>query len=81
MDDEGTTGDEDDAGTEFVEEIVKLVGVAPPSVCVEIVDMVEISVVVMIMEVIVAEEITTVVGGSTETMVVVNEEGGSVELE
>ena len=80
MDDEETAGDEDDAGTEFVEEIVKLVGVAPPPVCVDVVDIVDISVVVRI-EVRVTEGITIVVGGSTETTVVVNEEGGSVELE
>jgi hypothetical protein len=81
MDDEETAGDEDDAGTEFVEEIVKLVGVAPPPVCVDVVDIVDISVVVVRMEVRVTEGITIVVGGSTETTVVVNEEGGSVELE
>lgn len=59
-------------------EIVKLVGVALPSVCVVIV---ETSVVVMRMELRVAEEIMTVVGGSTETTVVVTDEGGSVDFE
>lgn len=78
VDDEVTIGDEDDAGTEVVKEIVKLVGVALPSVCVV---MVEISVVVMRMELRVAEEIVTVVGGSTETTVVVTDEGGSVDFE
>lgn len=38
VDDEVTTGDEDDAGTEVVMDIVKLVGVALPSVCVVMVE-------------------------------------------
>lgn len=79
VDNEVTTGGEDDAGTEVVIEIVKLVGGALPSVCVIIV---EIAVVVVRMEVRVAEEIlVTVVGGSTETMVVVIDVGGSVDFE
>lgn len=76
--DEVTIGGEDDDEIEVVMEIVKLVGVALPSVCVV---MVEISVVVMTMELRVAEEIVTVVGGSTETTVVVTDEGGSVDFE
>lgn len=76
--DEVIIGGEDDAGTEVVMEIVKLVGVALPSVCVV---MVEISVVVIRMELRVAEEIVTVVGGSTETTVVVTDEGASVDFE
>lgn len=78
IDDEGTTEDEVDAGSEVGLDIVELVGVAllPGSV-----DIVDISVVVVRMEVRVTEGITTVVGGSTEVTVVVNEEGGSVELE
>lgn len=38
VDEEVTTGDEDDAGTEVVMDIVKLVGVALPSVCVVMVE-------------------------------------------
>ena len=76
-DDEVITVDKDDSGTEVVSEIVKLEGVALLPVCV---DMVGISVVVVRMEVKVAEEITTVVGVPTETTVVVNE-GDSVDVE
>lgn len=73
--DEDTAGDEGEAGTEFVEEIVRLVTVAPSPVCVVMVDIVDISVVVRT-EVKVGEEITTVVGVSTETTVVVIGGGG-----
>lgn len=78
LDDEAATVDEKDSVTEVVIETVKLVGVALPSVCVV---MVEISVVVMTTEVRVADEMMTVVGGWTETTVVVIEDGGSVDFE
>lgn len=76
--DEAVTVDKDGAGTEVVMETVKLVGVALPPVCV---DVVEISVVVVRVDVRVPGGITTVVGGSTEVTVVVNEEGGSDDFE
>lgn len=76
MDDEETTDDEVDAGSEIELDIVELVGVAllPGSV-----DIVDISVVVVRMDVRVTEGITTVVGGSMEVTVVVNDEGGPVD--
>lgn len=78
--DEDTADDEGEAGTGFIEEIVRLVEVTTSPVCVVMVDIVDISVVVR-MEVNVGEETTTVVGVSTETIVVVNEGGGPGELE
>lgn len=83
MDNEVTTVDEDDSGTEavVVMEMVILVGVVLPSVCVVCVVMVEISVVVTRVEVRVAGGITTVVGGGTEIIVVVTEEVGCVDFE